>query len=108
LRPAEALKGGKGRNETGRNLLISQEVAASCDRLIPCDPRAGDGARTHDGNLESPGTNAKGKSDLWQGTAALTPYLHTDPDLARVAAAWATLPAHIKAALLALVTSAGS
>jgi hypothetical protein len=32
---------------------------------------------------------------------------HTDSDLARVAAAWPDLPPHIRAAVLALIQSAG-
>jgi hypothetical protein len=48
------------------------------------------------------------------GTAPLSPQLApepanltADPDLARVSAAWRELPPHIRAAVLALVKSAG-
>jgi hypothetical protein len=34
------------------------------------------------------------------------PALPTDPDLVRILDAWPTLPAHIKAAILALLTTA--
>jgi hypothetical protein len=38
------------------------------------------------------------------GPQALTRHLHTDPDLARVIDAWPGLPAHIKAAVLTLIS----
>jgi hypothetical protein len=42
-----------------------------------------------------------------QLSAPLAHRLQADPDLARLVDAWPTLPAHIRAAVLALVQTAG-
>jgi hypothetical protein len=39
-------------------------------------------------------------------SALLAPHAETDPDLARIAAAWPGLPEHIRQAILALVAAA--
>ncbi len=51
LRLDEGTATGEGVKATGRNSLTSQGVEAGCDRLIPFDRRAGDGARTHDSHV---------------------------------------------------------
>jgi hypothetical protein len=48
--------------------------------------------------------NSSGDGDS-QLTARLTGDTEIDPGLARVAAAWPSLPGHVKAAVLALVES---
>jgi hypothetical protein len=104
----------------GRNFLISQGIAAGGDSR-----RAGDGARTHDshvGNAEIADAKANDSKELRREAdsvctgfaptrpnslpAAPAPPPATDPDLAHVLDAWPTLPAHIKAAILALVATA--
>ena len=51
MRRIETGRGGEARNAAGPNPLISQGVEAGCDRLIPFETRAGDGARTHDSHV---------------------------------------------------------
>jgi excisionase family DNA binding protein len=51
LRLVEARRGGEDGNAAGPNPLIYQGVEAGCERLIPFETRAGDGARTHDSHV---------------------------------------------------------
>jgi hypothetical protein len=91
----------------GRNFLISQGVAAGGDSR-----RAGDGARTHDshvGNVAVAGTSSNPvntSGDTSPDVALSVAQLLTDPTLVRVVSAWGGLPPYIRAAVLALVTSA--
>jgi hypothetical protein len=69
----------------------------------------GDGTRTRNHRIDSPATPDRTTlqdNDLRRQALALTLRLHADPDLTRIIDAWPDLPAHIKAAVLALVGTA--
>jgi hypothetical protein len=77
--------------------------------------RVGDRTRTGNNQIHSadnPPQNVRSANDLQRQAPAFTRPLHTDAetapdsDLARVIAAWPNTPAHIRAAILALIGTA--
>ena len=112
MRLAEAPKESGGENAAIHNPLTVQGVEAGCDLPRLSESRAGDRIRTGDvqlGNAAVAAAKDKQDNDLRQADGTLTARLqeNADPDLARVVAAWPALPEHIKAAVLALVRTAG-
>jgi hypothetical protein len=119
LRLVDTGEGETSENAAGPNPLTVQGVEAGCERVIPLEGSSGGWDRTSDTRLmkedarrTSP-EQARGCGDgagpcpvLVQNGPAATPADPTDAGLARVVEAWPELPAHIKAAVLALVSTA--
>jgi hypothetical protein len=104
----------EGESGTGRNPLELQEIEAGCGSLRANEeaPRPGlepgtnrltAGTKT----IVSSGRTGTCSEPLDRVAARLPESVQTDPELARVVVAWPDLPAHIKAAVLALVGTAG-
>lgn len=103
--------GGERERPTGRNSFGFKGVAAGREDSGLIDRKAGDGIRTHDvqlGKLARDDAGALPRNDLRpEAGPACTPLAQIGPDLARVVTAWPQLPEHIKAAVLALISTAG-
>jgi hypothetical protein len=87
-----------------------EAVEAEGGRLMPVDQSSGDWDRTSDTrHMKDRATVVSACADNQVGRQhePLTASLRVDADLSRLIVAWPTLPGHIKAAVLALLGSAG-
>jgi len=69
--------------------------------------RRADGATVEPANTSDDNTSALTAPLTGAAASPCEPLRETDPDLARIVNAWPELPAHIRAAVLALVQTTG-